>query len=98
METIHPVHAVAFHPWGTFATGGGDGVVNVWDGAHKKRLYQYPKYATSIAALAFNADGDRLAGAAKATGESGGRARAEGRGVREEGGARGGTPKSGVPK
>ena len=62
---------MAFHPWGTFATGGGDGVVNVWDGAHKKRLYQYPKYATSIAALAFNADGDKLAVAASYVGESG---------------------------
>lgn len=57
VETVYPVHAVAFHPWGTFATGGGDGLVNVWDGAHKKRLYQYPKYPTSISALAFNAEG-----------------------------------------
>lgn len=26
--------------YGTFATGGCDGIVNVWDGNNKKRLYQ----------------------------------------------------------
>ena len=26
--------------YGTFATGGCDGYVNVWDGNNKKRLYQ----------------------------------------------------------
>lgn len=26
--------------YGTFATGGCDGFVNVWDGTNKKRLYQ----------------------------------------------------------
>ena len=49
----------------------GDGLVNVWDGAHKKRLYQYPKYPTSVAALAFNAEGTKLAVAASYTGEEG---------------------------
>ena len=40
----HPVNAVAFHPvHGTFATGGCDGRVNVWDGAAKKRVFQYEK-------------------------------------------------------
>jgi WD40 repeat protein len=38
---------------GTFATGGGDGTVSVWDGVNKKRLVQYPQYPTSIASLAF---------------------------------------------
>lgn len=38
---VYPVHAIAFHPtYGTFATGGGDGVVNIWDGDNKKRLFQ----------------------------------------------------------
>ena len=45
METVHPVHTIAFHPRGTFATGGGDGLVNVWDGANKKR--QGPRTACS---------------------------------------------------
>jgi cell cycle arrest protein BUB3 len=70
-ETIHPVHAVAFHPRGVFATGGGDGLVNVWDGAHKKRLFQYPRYPTGISALAFSADGRALAVAASYGGEQG---------------------------
>ena len=38
---------------GTFATGGCDGVVNIWDGENKKRLSQFPAYPTSIASLAF---------------------------------------------
>lgn len=32
--------------YGTFATGGCDGYVNMWDGNNKKRLYQV-KYAMS---------------------------------------------------
>jgi hypothetical protein len=40
-DVVYPVHAIAFHPsYGTFATGGGDGVVNIWDGDNKKRLFQ----------------------------------------------------------
>jgi cell cycle arrest protein BUB3 len=38
---------------GTFATGGCDGIVNLWDGENKKRLSQLPPYPTSIASLAF---------------------------------------------
>ena len=41
VDTVYPVHSIAFHPgYGTFATGGGDGVVNIWDGDNKKRLFQ----------------------------------------------------------
>lgn len=40
-DVIYPVNAIAFHPkHGTFATGGSDGIVNIWDGANKKRLCQ----------------------------------------------------------
>ena len=46
---------------GTFASGGADGVVSLWDGFNKKRLKQYPKYPTSISALAFSSDGQTLA-------------------------------------
>ena len=68
----HPVNAVAFHPvHGTFATGGCDGRVNVWDGAAKKRVFQYEKLATSVAALAFSPNGDTLAIAASYTYEHG---------------------------
>ena len=41
-ETVYPVHALAFHPTlGTFATGGGDGYVNFWDGEARKRLAHF---------------------------------------------------------
>lgn len=47
--------------YGTFATGGADSVVAIWDPAAKKRLRQLPKYPASIASLSFNADGTKLA-------------------------------------
>lgn len=47
MDVVYPVNALAFHPrYGTFATGGSDGIVNVWDRVHKKRLSQFRKYNT----------------------------------------------------
>ena len=46
-EIIYPVTALAFHPvYGTFATGGCDGTVNVWDGKKKKRVAVFDKYVT----------------------------------------------------
>ena len=75
--TAFPVNAICYHPrHGTFATGGCDGHVNVWDGANKKRLCQLPRRPTSVAALAFSADGSRLAVAASYTYEMGERERA----------------------
>ncbi|KAK4405165.1 Mitotic checkpoint protein BUB3.2 [Sesamum angolense] len=48
-DIVYPVNAIAFHPiYGTFATGGCDGYVNVWDGNNKKRLYQYTKYQQAL--------------------------------------------------
>ncbi|XP_052110362.1 mitotic checkpoint protein BUB3.1 [Arachis duranensis] len=71
-DIVYPVNAIAFHPvYGTFATGGCDGYVNVWDGNNKKRLYQYSKYPTSIAALSFSRDGRLLAVASSYTYEEG---------------------------
>lgn len=62
VDTIYPVNALAFHPqFGTFATGGGDSMVSIWDSAAKKRLRQLPKYPASISSLAFNCDGTKLA-------------------------------------
>eukprot|EP01027_Heterolobosea_sp_BB2_P003958 GEZU01005955.1.p1 GENE.GEZU01005955.1~~GEZU01005955.1.p1 ORF type:complete len:191 (+),score=35.35 GEZU01005955.1:591-1163(+) len=72
VDTLYPVNAMAYHPiYGTFATGGCDGMVNIWDGNNKKRLCQYHKYPTSIAALAFNYDGTYLAIASSYTYENG---------------------------
>ena len=62
VDVVFPVNALAFHPvHGTFASGGGDGVVALWDGVAKRRIRQYPKYKSSVAALAFSADGKHLA-------------------------------------
>lgn len=62
MEQIYPVNAIAFHNlYNTFATGGSDGHVNIWDGFNKKRLCQFHKYPSSIAALSFSPDGSLLA-------------------------------------
>lgn len=61
-EKIYPVNAISFHPThNTFATGGSDGLVNVWDGFNKKRLCQFHRFPTSISSLCFNADGTMLA-------------------------------------
>ncbi|XP_005089574.1 mitotic checkpoint protein BUB3 [Aplysia californica] len=61
-ECIYPVNAIAFHNgYNTFATGGSDGYVNIWDGFNKKRLCQFHRYPTSIASLAFSPDGSVLA-------------------------------------
>ncbi|KAF4527366.1 hypothetical protein B566_EDAN015906 [Ephemera danica] len=62
IERIFPVNAISFHnTYNTFATGGSDGYVNVWDGFNKKRLCQFHPYPTSIASLCFSSDGSALA-------------------------------------
>ena len=61
IDTVHPVNAIAFHPHhGTFATGGCDGVVNMWDGARRKRLGSQ-QYSNSVASLAFSPKDSTLA-------------------------------------
>lgn len=62
VDVVYPVNAVAFHAiHGTFATGGGDGVVAIWDAVAKRRIRIYPKLPSSIAALSFSSDGKYLA-------------------------------------
>ncbi|CDJ63828.1 mitotic checkpoint protein bub3, putative [Eimeria necatrix] len=61
-ETACPVNAIVFHPrYGTFATGGSDGGVSIWDGLSKKRLCRVPPLPTSVSSLAFNSSGTLLA-------------------------------------
>jgi cell cycle arrest protein BUB3 len=61
-DIVYPVNALTFHPvHGTFASGGGDGVVALWDAVAKRRIRQYQKYPTSVAAVAFSSDGKYLA-------------------------------------
>ncbi|KAL1960402.1 hypothetical protein VTO42DRAFT_7701 [Malbranchea cinnamomea] len=62
VDVVYPVNALAFHPiFGTFASGGGDGVVALWDGIAKRRIRQYQKYPSSVVALAFSGNGKYLA-------------------------------------
>ncbi|KAG5440069.1 hypothetical protein PCK2_000581 [Pneumocystis canis] len=62
IDNVYPVNALAFHPiYGTFISGGGDGIVALWDGVAKKRLKQYPKYPTAISSLTFSNDGKYMA-------------------------------------
>lgn len=57
-DIVYPVNALAFHPvHGTFASGGGDGVVALWDATAKRRIRQYQKFPASVAAVAFSSDG-----------------------------------------
>lgn len=61
-DVVYPVNAMAFHPvFGSFASGGGDGVVSFWDGVNRRRIRQYPSYGTSVSALAFSGSGKHLA-------------------------------------
>lgn len=62
IEHIYPVNAISFHNvYKTFATGGSDGFVNIWDGVNKKRLCQFHQYDSSISSLNFSPDGSALA-------------------------------------
>ncbi|KAK9502844.1 hypothetical protein O3M35_011539 [Rhynocoris fuscipes] len=62
IEKIYPVNAISFHQgYNTFATGGSDCYVNIWDGFNKKRLCQFRKYPSAITSLSFSYDGDALA-------------------------------------
>jgi len=61
-DIVYPVNSLAFHPvHGTFASGGGDGIVALWDAVAKRRIRQYQKYPSSVAAVSFSSDGKYLA-------------------------------------
>jgi cell cycle arrest protein BUB3 len=48
-DVAYPVNAIAFHPiYGTFATGGSDGLVNIWDGKKKRKIVKLPGSATKM--------------------------------------------------
>ena len=72
VDHVWPVNALAFHPtYNTFASGGSDATVSIWDHKVKKRLRQYTRYAAPVAALAFSPDGSRLAVGASYTWDEG---------------------------
>jgi len=61
-EFIYPVNAIAFNSYhNTFATGGSDCMVNIWDPFNKKRLCQFHAYPAGITSLAFDSTGTTLA-------------------------------------
>lgn len=68
----YPVNAVVHsQTHGTFATGGGDGHVCTWDGVARKRIFQYPRAATSIASIDLAPDESHMAVAVSYTFEEG---------------------------
>lgn len=72
VDVVYPVNALAFHPLhGTFATGGGDGVVAIWDAVAKRRIRIYPKLASGVAATSFSSNGKYLATAISPSFEDG---------------------------
>jgi len=70
---VYPVNVIEFHPKHrqTFATGGCDGTVVLWDGQNKKKLTALPAFPTSISAMCFSPDGTELAIASSYTHEEG---------------------------
>ena len=62
VDIVYPVNALAFHPiHGTFASGGGDGIVALWDVIAKRRIRQYQRYPSSVATMDFSHNGKYLA-------------------------------------
>ncbi|EIW71496.1 hypothetical protein TREMEDRAFT_22615, partial [Tremella mesenterica DSM 1558] len=62
VDCVYPINALAYHPvFNTFASGGSDCHVSIWDHTAKKRMKLYSKYPTAISALAFSPDGRKLA-------------------------------------
>lgn len=62
-DVVYPVNALTFHPvYGkTFASGGGDGTVALWDAEAKRRMKQYQNFGNSVASLAFSKNGKFVA-------------------------------------
>ncbi|ROW05465.1 hypothetical protein VSDG_00018 [Cytospora chrysosperma] len=62
-DVVFPVNALAFHPvYGkTFASGGGDGTVALWDAEAKRRMKQYQNFGNNVASASFSRNGKYLA-------------------------------------
>lgn len=58
---VFSVNQICFHPFGTFATVGGDGVVNFWDKDNKQRLKGFPPINRPVSCAKFNAQGNMFA-------------------------------------
>lgn len=62
-DVVFPVNSLTFHPvYGkTFASGGGDGTVALWDAEAKRRMKQYQNFGNSVASLGFSRNGKYVA-------------------------------------
>lgn len=61
-NNVFPVNCICFHKgYGTFATVGGDGIVNFWDKDNKQRLKGFPAIHRTISRASFNTQGNLFA-------------------------------------
>jgi mRNA export factor len=60
-SNVFAVNAIAFHPLGTFATCGADGVISFWDKDNKQKLKGFPSKDKPISCAKFNAQGNLFA-------------------------------------
>jgi len=60
-SNVFAVNAIAFHPLGTFATCGADGVISFWDKDNKQKLKGFPSKGKPISCAKFNAQGNLFA-------------------------------------
>nr|BAN64697.1 WD domain/ mitotic checkpoint protein [Babesia bovis] len=61
-DLAYSVNSIDFHPlFGTFVTGGADGIVCAWDGISRKRLWRTTALPTAVASVSFNNSGEKLA-------------------------------------
>ncbi|UKK01891.1 mitotic checkpoint protein [Theileria orientalis] len=61
-DVAFPVNCIDFHPnFGTFVTGGADGLICGWDGLARKRLWKSSKFKGTVASVSFNYLGNKLA-------------------------------------
>ncbi|KAL0244471.1 hypothetical protein GEMRC1_008555 [Eukaryota sp. GEM-RC1] len=60
---VYPVNSIAFHPVHptSFATGGSDGVVSLWDGAARSKRKTYTGFRNPVSCVDFSCDGKSLA-------------------------------------
>ncbi|CRG94640.1 mitotic checkpoint protein BUB3, putative [Plasmodium gallinaceum] len=60
-EVAYPINTIDFHPiYGAFCTGGSDGIMCVWDGYNRKRIWRTQNFKNEITKVKFNNEGDEI--------------------------------------